>query len=302
MKLLSLIAPLALAAQAWGADAQLLGLLGPEAKMIAGIEVQQTKASPFGQFLLSQLGATAELDKLRSTIGFDPLSDFREMAVGSTFEGKAVIAGRGKFQPQLLNVMAAMAGFPTENYRGVALVGLAGATKLPGQDVAIAFLNQDLAVMGDRAQAKGAIDRWLTAGAAASALAGIVNDISAGSQAWVVATGLTEMSRLAGPAQGNPAQNNPMLNILDKIDRIGAALSFGQTVAVKGLAVTKSAEDAQALASVLQLFTTMAGNRNPLPAMPQISAAGNAVNFTMSMTEQQLENLIRPQPAVRASR
>ena len=112
MKFLPIITTLALAAQAWGADAQLLGLLAPESKMIAGMDVQQTKASPFGQFLLSQLGATAQLEKFRSATGFDPLTDFREMAVGSTVEGKAVAAGRGRFQPQLLTTMAAMAGLP----------------------------------------------------------------------------------------------------------------------------------------------------------------------------------------------
>jgi hypothetical protein len=46
----------------------------------------------------------------------------------------------------------------------------------------------------------------------------------------------------------------------------------------------------------------MAGNRNPRPSIPQISTAGNAVNFTLSMTEQQLENLIRPRTALRAAR
>ena len=134
-----------------------------------------------------------------------------------------------------------------------------------------------------------------------SPLAALVNDVSSGSQAWVVATGLTEMQASLGvkPQQGQP---NPMLNILDKIDRIGGALSFNDTVTVKGLAVTKTPQDAQALAGVLQLFTAMAGNRNPLPSTPQISAAGNAVNFTLSMTEQQLENLIRPRAALRASR
>ena len=80
MKFLPLITTLALAAQAWGADAQLLGLLAPESKMIAGMDVQQTKASPFGQFLLSQLGATAQLEKFRSATGFDPLTDFTPIA------------------------------------------------------------------------------------------------------------------------------------------------------------------------------------------------------------------------------
>jgi len=299
MKFLLTITTLALSAQAWAADAQLLGLLAPESKMIAGVDVQQAKASPFGQFLLSQLGAAAQLDKLRSTTGFDPLTDFREMAVGSTADGKAVVAGRGRFQPQLLTTMAGMAGFPTETYRGVALVGAAGTAGLPAQDAVIAFLNQEFVVIGDRAPTKGAIDRWLAANGA-SPLVAIVNDVSAGSQAWVVATGLTEMQAALGNKQSG--QNNPMLNILDKIDRIGGGLNFNDTVTVKGLAVTKTAQDAQALAGVLQLFTAMAGNRNPLPATPQISATGNAVNFTMSMTEQQLENLIRPRTSLRASR
>lgn len=300
MKFFPLVSTVLLAAQAWGADAQLISLLAPGSTMVAGLDVQQTKASPFGQFLLSQFGAAAQLDKLRSTTGFDPLTDFREMAVGSSIDGKAVVAGRGRFQPQLLTTMAAMAGFQTENYRGMALVGTSGAAGLPGQDAVIAFLNPELVVMGDRVQAKASIDRWL-AGNAASPLLAIVNDISSGSQAWVVATGLTELQAAMGQVQ-RPGQPNPLVNILDKIDRIGGGLNFQETVTVKGLAVTKTAQDAQALAGVLQLFTAMAGNRNPRPSIPQISTAGNAVNFTLSMTEQQLENLIRPRTALRAAR
>jgi len=159
---------------------------------------------------------------------------------------------------------------PKETYRGMALVGAAGANPVPGQDAVIAFLNQEFVVMGDRTQVKGAVDRWLAANSV-SPLAALVNDVSSGSQAWVVATGLTEMQASLGvkPQQGQP---NPMLNILDKIDRIGGALSFNDTVTVKGLAVTKTPQDAQALAGVLQLSSRPAPLQTRIASMRRSSS------------------------------
>jgi len=87
MKFFPLVSTFLLAAQAWGADAQLISLLAPGSTMVAGLDVQQTKASPFGQFLLSQLGAAAQLDKLRSTTGFDRLFQLLDTAGNLEPEG-----------------------------------------------------------------------------------------------------------------------------------------------------------------------------------------------------------------------
>ena len=304
MKLFPLVATFALATQAWAADAQLIGLLMPESKLIAGVQLQQTKASPFGQFLLSQLGANADLNKLRSMTGFDPLTDFTEMVVSATLDGKGLVAGRGNFQPQLLTMMAAMAGFPTETYRGVALIGAGQAVTLPNLDPVVVFLNGSIVLMGDRALIKGSVDRWLAASTTPSPLVAVVNDIGSSSQAWAVATGLSQLTpgTKAPSTGGAPPQAAMLQNVLDRIDHIAGGLTFAETVTVRGQAVTKSPQDAQALAAVVQLMTSMSASKAPLPFTPQVTASGSAVNFTLSVTEQQLEDLIKPAGRLRASR
>ncbi len=302
MKYLPFFATLALATQAWAADAQLVGLLAPESRMVVGLQLQQTQASPFGQFLLNQSGANIELDKLRSTIGFDPRTDLTDLVVGATVEGKGLAAGRGKFQPQLLTVMASMAGFPTENYRGVALIGGGAAlatAKIGTQDPAVAFLNGSIVLMGDRGLLKSSIDRWLTASNTPSPLVAMVDEISSMSQAWAVVTSLAELQNTKGGAI--PPQAAMLQNVLDKIDRIAGGLTFGDSVTVRGQAVTKSPQDAQALASVVQFLSSMSSAKEPLPFTPQVSASGATLNFTLSMTEQQLENLLKPQVKLRAA-
>ena len=52
------------------ADPQLLGLLMPDAKILAGVQMGQAKASPFGQFVLSQAGPNAQFDQLKAATGF----------------------------------------------------------------------------------------------------------------------------------------------------------------------------------------------------------------------------------------
>src|SRR3982750_1819677 len=73
------------------ADPQLLNLMMPDAKVVAGVNVDQAKTSPFGQYVLTQIQATqsAELQKLTALTGFDPTRDVHEVLVGSNGDSKS---------------------------------------------------------------------------------------------------------------------------------------------------------------------------------------------------------------------
>src|SRR5262245_53875973 len=67
------------------ADPQLVRLLMPDAKVIAGVNVDQAKASPFGQYVLSQmLPNDPQMNRLVLETGFDPTRDVRELLVASS--------------------------------------------------------------------------------------------------------------------------------------------------------------------------------------------------------------------------
>src|SRR5438477_1276491 len=85
----------------YAADPQLLNLLAPDAKIVAGVNVEQAKGTQFGQYLLNQLQShDAEMQKLIVLTGFDPRRDVREVLVSSDGnpEGKTGIAvAKGNF-------------------------------------------------------------------------------------------------------------------------------------------------------------------------------------------------------------
>src|SRR3954454_4643447 len=74
---------------ATAADPQLLSLVMPDAKVVAGVNVDQAKTSPFGQYVLSQMQLQdTEFQKLVMLTGFDPTRDVHELLVATNGTGK----------------------------------------------------------------------------------------------------------------------------------------------------------------------------------------------------------------------
>ncbi|MEO8100730.1 MAG: hypothetical protein ABI811_23735 [Acidobacteriota bacterium] len=298
----ALMLPLA-ASSAWAAaDPQLLNtLMPPEAKVIAGVQMDQAKAAPFGQFMLTQMGVSTQFDQIKAATGFDPRTDLSEIVAGSTGDGKILIAGHGAFQATRVANLAAMAGAVTEDYRGISL--LKAPTTVGAEENAVAFLDGSTVVLGDRTQVKAAVDRWIAAVRSTGGLMDRAAAVSASSQAWGVATGLTE---LAGKqAAGAAPQAAAMQNLLSSVDQIAGGLTFGGTdIAVHGQAFTRSSQDAQALADVLRFIIGMAMPQASLAGLPQLDVPqfdvqGSAVSFSLSIPEAQAESLLKP-PAAQA--
>ena len=86
------------------ADSQLLSLVMPDAKVLAGVNVDQAKASPFGLYVLTQIQSNnSDLQKLITLTGFDPTRDVHEVlaATNATPGSKSpvglVLGLRGNF-------------------------------------------------------------------------------------------------------------------------------------------------------------------------------------------------------------
>jgi hypothetical protein len=76
LKLRSVVFGLAMQTVALAADPGLLRLVMPDAKVIAGIQVDQTKNSVFGQYVLSHMQVDdASFQKFITDTGFDPRHD-----------------------------------------------------------------------------------------------------------------------------------------------------------------------------------------------------------------------------------
>src|SRR6478752_6407311 len=69
------------------ADSQLVGLMMPDAKVLAGMNIAQVRNSPYGQYLLTQIPlGRPELQQFVQSTGFDPIRDLTEMVAASAGE------------------------------------------------------------------------------------------------------------------------------------------------------------------------------------------------------------------------
>src|SRR5208283_867708 len=94
------------------ADSRLVGLVMPDATVIAGVNVTQAKASPFGQYVLGLVTPhDRQLQALATLTGFDPRQDVSELLVATNTGGRAVaglVLARGTFHVDTLTAAATL--------------------------------------------------------------------------------------------------------------------------------------------------------------------------------------------------
>ena len=293
-KLMVLPALLALGAGSLPAmDSQLLSLVMPGAQVLADVNVEQAKATPFGQYVLAQIQSNGQhLQNLETLTGFDPSRDLTELLLASTAPGpkNGLVLARGVFDAAKISAAATQGGATSETYKGVTiLVG-------PKANGAVAFPSPSLAIAGDLADVKGAIDRLSVPAQLNQALAALVAaEASANEDAWVAST-------LPPSAFPQAAQNGAPVEagVFQNITQFSGGVKFGNTVALTGQAQTQRAEDAASLASVLQFLANMAATNSktagPLAGVigsTAISAQGNTVTVTASLPEDQFQQLVK---------
>jgi len=280
------------------ADPQLVALVMPDAKVLAGVNVEQAKATPFGQYVLNQVQSTQDqhLQELTAKTGFDPRRDVRELLVASTGDQQnhtGLVLARGNFDLAKIAAAAGEGGAVTETYNGVIIL------EDPKKANGVAFLDNSLAVAGDLASVKGAIDRQKVPQAIPSSLAVLVNQWSTTQDAWAVS--IVPLSTLKPPST---APNVPGLNgqgAFQAVQQAAGGVKFGNEVVLKGQAQADTAQNAQAMADALKLLVNlvqMQAAKEPVAASlaqaVQIGASGNLLNVSLSVPEDQLQQILHP--------
>jgi len=283
------------------ADSQLLNLVMPDAKVLAGVNVDAAKGTPFGQYVLSQIQAQGDphLQQVATLTGFDPTRDVHELLVASSAvpgSQNGLILARGTFNASAIQAAAQLAGGVLETYKGVTLI------KDPKQTHAFAFPDSTTAIAGDVASVKGAIDRQTLAAPLPAAVIVQVNQWSGAQDAWVIAD--VPPATLHAPV--NPGTQNPALqNAFQNIQQTAGGVKFGAQVVLTGQAQADTAQNATAMAGVVQFLVSMAQlqtqQKNPqlaalLPAL-SVTASANFVNISLSVPEAQVEQIVKPKPA-----
>jgi hypothetical protein len=257
------------------ADPQLLNLLMPDAKVIAGVNVEQAKGTQFGQYVLNQVQTQdAEMQKLVTLTGFDPRRDVREVLVASDGNMQSKIGlglARGTFDVPKITAAAVAQGAATETYNGITIIEDSKGTH------GIAFLDSTIVAAGDVASVKGAIDRQRVAQPLPAALLVKINQWSM-QDAWAISA--VPPSSFAPVTKD--AQPNPLLGTVTSVQQAAGGVKFGANVVFSGEAVTDTAQNATTLGDLVKFMINLAQMQGP--QTPEIKALANSVTVNATGT------------------
>jgi|SRR5271157_590028 len=280
------------------ADPNLLNLVMPDAEVLAGVNVDQAKTSPFGQYVLSLMQShDADMQKLIALTGFNPTQDVNELLAASNgTPNTGLVLARGTFDAAKIAAAAVAGGGTTETY------GSATIVEDPKQTHGVAFLNNGtVAVAGDVASVKAAIDRQTAPAPLAATVTVQVNQWSGTEDAWVITT--------VPPSSLHPPSNAPNVpgangqGVFQTIQSAAGGVKFGATVVITGQAIADNAQDATNTAGALQLLASLAQmqaaqdpNAAQLAQSLKVTTQGSTVNVTLSLTEDQLQQILKSGP------
>ena len=276
------------------ADPQLLSLVMPDAKVLAGVNVDQAKGTQFGQFILNQLQThDAQMQQLVTLTGFDPRRDVSELLVAS--DGVAgsktgLALARGNFDIAKITAAATVAGAATEVYNGFTIL-----EDPKNKEAGIVFLDATKVAAGDIAGVKGAIDRLKTPQPLPAAVTVKVNQWSLSQDAWGITT--VPPDSLVPAGQGT---QNPMFNVGKSVQAAAGGVKFGALVVFSGEAQCDTAENAKTLGDMIQLLINMAqmqANLDPTAAAliksVTVTASGNLMKIQASLPEDVFQQLLQ---------
>jgi hypothetical protein len=258
------------------ADPQLLSLVMPDAKVLAGVNVDQAKTSPMGQYVIGQmqLQSNQHLQELTALTGFDPLRDVNEVLVasaGGANEKTGLVLARGNFDIAKITAAAALKGGSVSTvYNGVTILTDQKAT------AGVAFLNASIVAGGDIANVKAAIDRQRSASALPAAVAVRVNEWSSTQDAWAITT--------VPPTSLTPAAGLPPIP--------GVGTQQGQANAFTGIQHA-AGDTLKLLASLAQLQANGDPKILALANSLTVNTNGGLLNVSVSMPQAQLVELLK---------
>lgn len=290
---------------ALGADAGLLNLVMPEAKVIAGMDVARAKSSPFGQLFMKNMNLRDEdLVRFLALTGFDPARDVTEVVIASvdtnTSAGaNSILLVRGNFDGARLRAALVRNGLSVlQVVTGVEML----AKK--GEKGAVAFVDASLAVAGDAAAVKAALERRAGGMGLPAATYAKAQDMSRENDVWMVTS--LPVAQLAEKMPENaPGQLNGMMkgDMFRSVEQASMGVKFAATMLHLTMeAAVRSDKDATAMADVARFLAGMVQLNRDKPEVAGLAAALDSmqlttkarnVRLTMSMPQAEIEKLVK---------
>lgn len=280
-----------LAISSFAADPTLVKLLPTDAVAVGGINVEQGKNSPFGQYLLDRIAEDKQpFEKLITTTGFDPRRDLREVVFASTNGSRGgFFAARGLFDQSRILTAARSDGNQVIVYQGLNVI----AGKRPESDGWIAFLDSSTVIGGKVDSVKAAIAQRSTN--ASQPYLAAIQTLSNKYDAWMYSL---------QPVNSFPAHqlpNNQNTQVLRSITQAQGGVKFGANVLIDGQAIARSDKDATALQDVIRFLAGMVQLNSDKPNAAQLATLldslqvktnADTVSVSLSIPESDLEKVI----------
>src|SRR5438270_3729668 len=154
MFLRSAILALTAAAASFAADPGLMSLVPADATVVAGVHVDRSVNSPFGQYVLQQMqenSGNKDFQTFIAATGFDPRRDLVEVitCTAATSNSHGLVLARGTFDTAKIQAAAKAQGASFTNYRDVFII--TGKTPDNGW---VGFPDSRTALLGDPASVK----------------------------------------------------------------------------------------------------------------------------------------------------
>jgi hypothetical protein len=284
---------------AFGAvDSALLGLIPADATIVSGIHVEQAKGSAFGRFVLNQM--QVEDPGMRTFIldtGFDPrrdLADVMAVTIGTGEKAQFLVMGRGVFNPGRIFNTAKVNGGSIANYKGVDMA--------MHDEGAVAFLDASVALAGNAAAVRTAIDQRGSGKKLPDAIVKKMQELSAANDAWFYSA-TSPANFFAGKLSNENLGNALSEGLMQSVEQASGGIKFtGADARISGEAVTRSEKDATALADVFRFLAQImqSGNNKPTGAASdaaallsklQLSTQGKTMKLSLTIPEDVLERL-----------
>lgn len=278
------------------ADPQLLNLVMPDVKVMAEVNVAQAKTSPFGQYLLLQV-ETQQLQQIAALTGFDPTRDVNELLVAGSgaAQHSGLALASGTFNVATITSFVAQQKVATEAYHGVTIF------EDPQKHGGLAFLSNSIAAAGDLDNLKAAIDRLSSPSILPASLLVEIGKLSASNDAWLLTTVPPSSLKPSSSAPAVPGIGNGAENVLGTVQSASAGIKFGTNVVIAAQAQTDTAQNATAIAGLIQFLVNMAQLKatdepqvQALAKALAVSANGATVNISLALPSTQFQELLKP--------
>lgn len=272
------------ASAAFSADSALLNLVMPEARMVAGIDVERARNSYFGKKLLEQMESKdSEFAKFVAMTGFDPRRDLREVIMASpdaNTKNPPLILVRGVFDQGRINGFLKVAGVASsENLGGIDFYTKANSK----EDMGFALIDSSLALAGSKDVVRAALKRRAGTGSALTAgTYAKVQSLSRANDIWMVTSiPVAELSNAVPGGAPGPAGGMMGGDAFKGIEQAAMGVRFGgETMDLTAETVSKTEKDATGIADIIRFLSTMVQMNREKPEVKALATALDAMKLT----------------------